>query len=49
MTLWSTPHGNLLAELREIYVGLRRQERVMLVDALGRVHHFDRDEVTVIG
>lgn len=39
----------LRARIYEQYTGLRGQARIGLVDAQGRVHHFDVGEVQVIG
>jgi hypothetical protein len=42
---WTAPDGPLVARVREYYRGLRGQMRICLVDKVGRVHHFDVDEV----
>lgn len=49
MHRWVTPDGDLDARIYEIYVGLRGQWRLGLVDAEGRVHHYDADEVVIWG
>ena len=39
----------ILASVYEEYIGLRGQQRIGLVDDCGRVHHFDRRDMTIIG
>lgn len=43
--IWYTPHGELMAKVKERYYGLRSQVRIGLVDAMGRVHHYDASEL----
>lgn len=43
--IWYTPHGELMAKVCERYYGLHSQVRLGLVDAVGRVHHYDASEV----
>lgn len=42
---WSTPDGTLWARIDSEYVGLKSQPRVVLVDTVGRVYHYDSDQV----
>jgi hypothetical protein len=46
---FETPHGTLYAKPTEIYLGLNGQPRICLVDAQGRVNHFDTAEVYPVG
>lgn len=43
--IYDTPFGRLVGYVRERYRGVRDQRRLCIVDPLGRVHHFDEDEV----
>lgn len=42
---WSTPDGTLWARVHEEYLGRQHQVRICLVDSVGRVYHYDRDQV----
>lgn len=43
--VWYTPHGEIFGRVYERYYGLRSQVRIALVDAVGRVHHYDATEL----
>lgn len=49
--LFQTPdhHEPRAYRVGEVYVGLRGQTRIKLVDGVGRVAHWDRDEVSCVG
>jgi hypothetical protein len=44
-----TPDGPFLGWPRELYLGLRGQLRICLVDRVGRVSHYDTDLVHPVG
>lgn len=44
-----TGEGVMEARIYEQYVGLRGQLRVGLVDLQGRVHHFDAEDMHILG
>lgn len=46
---FETPHGTIKAKPTEIYLGLKGQPRICLVDGHGRVHHYDTNEVFPVG
>lgn len=48
MHLYSVPDGLIKGRIGERYEGLRGQVRLALVDAAGRVHHYDVDEVILV-
>lgn len=45
LTVFQTPDGMIMARLFETYTGLGGQNRVALVDVVGRVHHYDAADV----
>ncbi len=50
-TTWFTPHHGeegVTARIKERYVGLHGQMRIALVDGVGRVWHYDSDEVRFV-
>lgn len=46
---FETPHGEIVGRVVDLYTGLRGQMRVCLVDRVGRVFHYDTDELTPVG
>lgn len=50
--LFQTPlHPRVLRayKIAEMYTGLKGQWRIKLVDGVGRVSHFDRDDIDCVG
>jgi hypothetical protein len=42
---WETPDGDITAKVYDRYDGLRGQRRIALVDRMGRVYHYDENQV----
>lgn len=47
---WDIPHAEtqLMCWIKERYVGLRGQERIAIVDPLGRIYHYDCSQIEII-
>jgi len=47
---WMLPDADepLLCWIKERYVGLRGQERIAIVDQMGRIYHYDCSDIEVI-
>jgi hypothetical protein len=43
---FDTPDGKIFATVTEEYKGLQGQDRVALVDLVGRVRHYDVEQVS---